>query len=105
MKQTGAERQPEVAQPEAPPREHGEHTTNADAPVNVRPETEKVDDTNVLLPVGEWVRAKGTPYYYSQAENLYYHPNSCQFYDPTNEMWYDPEKKEWYRDDEDDMDM
>lgn len=63
--------------------------------------TDRGEDENVVLPKGEWIRAKGTPYYYSQTENLYFHPSSCQFYDPTNEMWYDSEKNEWYRDDED----
>ncbi|KAG8340281.1 hypothetical protein ERJ75_001441900 [Trypanosoma vivax] len=52
----------------------------------------------VVLPKGEWIRTAGTPFYYSEAENLYFHPPSCQFYDPTNEMWYDPEKDEWYQD-------
>ncbi|KAH9578459.1 hypothetical protein LSM04_009378 [Trypanosoma melophagium] len=58
------------------------------------------DGNPVVLPKGDWVRTEGTPFYYSEKENLYFHPPSCQFYDPTNEMWYDPEKDEWYRDDD-----
>nr|CCC94208.1 conserved hypothetical protein [Trypanosoma congolense IL3000] len=61
---------------------------------------QNVDDGDMplVLPKGEWVLTEGTPFYYSDAENLYFHPPSCQFYDPTNEMWYDPEHDEWYRD-------
>ncbi|KEG10280.1 hypothetical protein DQ04_03941060 [Trypanosoma grayi] len=66
------------------------------------PQQELDEDGNpVVLPKGDWVRTEGTPYYYSEKENLYFHPPSSQFYDPTNEMWYDPEKEEWYRDDDD----
>ncbi|KAG5495063.1 hypothetical protein JKF63_02116 [Porcisia hertigi] len=57
------------------------------------------NDSDVVLPAGNWVKTEGTPYYYCAKENLYYHPPSCQFYDPTNSMWYDPEKSEWYCDD------
>lgn len=59
-------------------------------------------DGPLVLPKGDWVKADGTPYYYSQAENLYFHPPSGQFYDPSNEMWYDPEKDEWYSEETDD---
>ncbi|RNF11918.1 hypothetical protein TraAM80_00613 [Trypanosoma rangeli] len=63
---------------------------------------QEVDDEGnpLILPNGNWVRTDGTPFYYSEQENLYFHPPSCQFYDPTNEMWYDPEKDEWYYDEE-----
>eukprot|EP00796_Vickermania_ingenoplastis_P004469 gene4469-3264_t len=94
------------SQPNPPARAEGEDgdAAKSDAPHSVRRGTENLEEENVILPKGEWVRAKDTPYYYSQTENLYYHPPSCQFYDPTNEMWYDSEKNEWYRDsDEDDL--
>jgi hypothetical protein len=52
------------------------------------------------LPKGDWVKAEGTPYYYSSSEKLYFHPPSHQFYDPANDMWYDPDKDEWYADED-----
>ncbi|RNF26053.1 uncharacterized protein Tco025E_01682 [Trypanosoma conorhini] len=68
---------------------------------NTTSKQELDDEGNpLLLPNGDWVRTEGTPFYYSEKENLYFHPPSCQFYDPTNEMWYDPEKDEWYYDEE-----
>lgn len=62
---------------------------------------EQFDEDGIRLPEGDWVKADGTPYYYSQTENLYFHPPSGQFYDPSNEMWYDPEKDEWYSEETD----
>ncbi|RHW68894.1 hypothetical protein DPX39_100123000 [Trypanosoma brucei equiperdum] len=76
-------------------------TGSAPPAQNCSQQIELDDEGNALvLPKGEWVRTEGTPFYYSDAENLYFHPPSCQFYDPTNEMWYDPEQDEWYRDDD-----
>ncbi|CCW63109.1 unnamed protein product [Phytomonas sp. EM1] len=67
--------------------------------------TEVDEDGKVIaLPKGTWIRAEGTPYYYSAMENLFYHPPSRQFYDPNNEMWYDSDTNEWYRDDDDESD-
>lgn len=87
----------------APPRAEGD-PNKSDAPHSARRERDdNVEEENVVLPKGNWIKAKGTPYYYCQTENLYYHPPSCQFYDPTNEMWYDSEKNEWYHDNEDDL--
>lgn len=64
-------------------------------------EEENFDEEGIRLPEGDWVKADGTPYYYSQTENLYFHAASGQFYDPSNEMWYDPEKDEWYSEETD----
>jgi hypothetical protein len=64
-------------------------------------EEERFDEEGLRLPEGDWVKADGTPYYYSQTENLYFHAASGQFYDPSNEMWYDPEKDEWYSEETD----
>lgn len=76
----------------------------SNAPKEAAERTEELDAEGnpLLLPGGEWVKTQGTPFYYCEKENLYYHPPSFQFYDPTNEMWYDPEKNEWYNDDKND---
>lgn len=55
----------------------------------------------VVLPAGKWVKAEGSPFYWSDEEKLFYHPDSTQFFDPETNKWYDPENDEWY--DEDDQ--
>lgn len=55
--------------------------------------------SNVVLPEGNWVLADGGPFYWSDKEKLFYHPESAQFYDPETGKWYDPETDEWYDDD------
>lgn len=68
---------------------------------HVAPPPEPEYEDAIVLPKGDWVKADGTPYYYSATENLYFHPPSGQFYDPSNEMWYDPDKDEWYSEKDD----
>lgn len=53
----------------------------------------------VVLPAGKWIRAEGSPFYWSDEEKLFFHPDSGQFFDPETNKWYDPETDEWYDDD------
>lgn len=63
------------------------------------PNNSVANNSNVVLPEGNWVLADGGPFYWSDKEKLFYHPESAQFYDPETGKWYDPETDEWYDDD------
>lgn len=53
----------------------------------------------VVLPAGRWIRAENSPFYWSDEERLFFHPESGQFFDPETNKWYDPDTDEWYDDD------
>jgi len=82
---------------DAPQQHRGSGLSLSNISVSPTRPNEVADAPN--LPKGDWIKAIGTPYYYSASENLYFHPSSCQFYDPSNGMWYDPDSDEWYHED------
>ena len=91
-----------VQQPQQKPQAVGGASNNLAARSVSRPQEDVLiaPKDAVNLPKGDWVKAEGTPYYYSASEKLYFHPPSHQFYDPANDMWYDPDKDEWYADED-----
>ena len=47
------------------------------------------------LPEGDWVDS-GDEFFWSDAEQIYYHTGSGMFFDPESNQWYDPESGEWF---------
>lgn len=53
------------------------------------------DGKEYTLPEGEWT-ATEDDYYFSDVEQLYYHPPSGCFFHPESNHWYDPIEDKWF---------
>ena len=81
--------------------QNAEASNNATA-AEEEPAAAAADTAEDDLPEGQWDPCdEEGEYYWSDAEQLYYHKPSGCFYDGDTGMWYDPESGEWFEGDGD----